>query len=64
MVALFEQALTLGRVEHQLTRFSYGALRPIPESGSGEYDVSWILYGAIYSAFDRSDDWVLFLKYD
>ncbi|GMR60058.1 hypothetical protein PMAYCL1PPCAC_30253, partial [Pristionchus mayeri] len=33
MVALFEQASTLGRVEHQLTRFSCGSWRPGQETG-------------------------------
>uniref|UniRef100_A0A1I7XMK2 Eukaryotic translation initiation factor 3 subunit K n=1 Tax=Heterorhabditis bacteriophora TaxID=37862 RepID=A0A1I7XMK2_HETBA len=44
MVALFEQAVTLGRVEHQLTRFAYGLWRPImtssPNSDNGETQVS------------------------
>ncbi|GMT12433.1 hypothetical protein PFISCL1PPCAC_3730, partial [Pristionchus fissidentatus] len=33
MVALFEQASTLGRVEHQLTRFSCGTWRPGQDAG-------------------------------
>ncbi|KAF8386057.1 hypothetical protein PRIPAC_75199, partial [Pristionchus pacificus] len=33
MVALFEQASTLGRVEHQLTRFSCGSWRPGQDGG-------------------------------
>lgn len=44
MVALFEQASTLGRVEHQLTRFSCGTWRPGQEGG--DFDVSWRGRGA------------------
>ncbi|CAI4223296.1 unnamed protein product [Auanema sp. JU1783] len=32
MVGLFDQMLTLGRVEHQLTRFAYGLWRPLASS--------------------------------
>uniref|UniRef100_A0A915AR21 Eukaryotic translation initiation factor 3 subunit K n=1 Tax=Parascaris univalens TaxID=6257 RepID=A0A915AR21_PARUN len=37
MEALFKQASTLGRVEHEITRFSYGLLRPLSNGPSKDF---------------------------
>ena len=35
MAGLFEQVSTLGRVEHQITKFAYGMWRPQPANSPG-----------------------------